>query len=112
MAKESPFLSDAGIHRKWIDNEDGTFTISATQNLEGLIDRNKAMYNHNDGYTPSRDMQRVASIPQSVIDEFSAKGINLFNPAFEPELRKLLNDPDFRGFRTAHGYIGPKHRHV
>lgn len=114
MAKVLPFLNEPnGMVRTWHDNEDGTYTIKSEQVVETqILERNKAMFNHNDGYTPSRDMQRVASIPQAVIEEYAARGINLFHPAHEPELRALLNNSDYRFLRTAPGFVGKKHRHV
>jgi len=114
MAKVLPFLNEPnGMVRTWHDNEDGTYTIKSEQVVETqILERNKALFNHNDGYTPSRDMQRVASIPQAVIEEYASRGINLFHPQYEPELRALLNNSDYRFLRTAPGFIGKKHRHV
>lgn len=112
MVKVLPFLSDANVERRWIDNDDGTYTISETQNLAPLLERNKQIRNSHDGYTPTRDMQFIGTIPDYIHAEFMAKGINLYHPQFEPELRRYLNDPDYRGFRTGEGYIGPKHRHI
>lgn len=112
MPKVSPFASDPGLHREWIDNEDGTFTITQQQDMTALLERNKQIRNNHDGYTPSRDMQFIGTIPANIHAEFLAKGINLYDPAFEKELRMYLNDPDYRGFRTGEGYIGPKHRHI
>lgn len=112
MTKILPFVNDPGIKRQWIDNEDGTYTVSEQQDLQPLLDRNRAIQNNHDGYTPSRDMQFIGTISETVHAQFLANGINLYKPEFEPELRKYLNDPDYRGFRTGLGHIGPKHRHV
>lgn len=112
MTKILPFLNDPGIKRQWIDNEDGTITVTERQDLQPLLDRNKLIQNNHDGYTPSREMQFVGTIPETVHAQFMAKGINLYHPAFEKELIAYLNDSDFRGFRTGSGHIGKKHRHV
>ena len=114
MSKVSPFLIEPnGMVRTWHDNDDGTYTIKSVQaNETEILDRNKAMYNHNDGYTPSRDIQRVGSIPQAVIEEYAAKGINLFHPAFEPELARLMDNSDHRFPRTAPRRLGKNHRHI
>lgn len=112
MTKVLPFLNDPGIERRWIDNEDGTYTVAESQDLTPLLERNKAIRNSSDGYTPSRDMQFVGTISETVHAEFLARGINLYKPEFEAELIRYLNDPDYRGFRTGSGHIGKKHRHV
>lgn len=112
--KVSPFLVEPnGMVRTWHDNDDGTFTIKSSQTVETeILDRNKALYNHNDGYTADRTMQRVGSIPQAVIEEYAARGINLFHPAFEAELVALMDNSDYRFLRTAPGRLGKKHRHI
>lgn len=112
MTKILPFLNDPGITRQWIDHEDGNITVTETEDATALVEANKQIQNNSDGYTQSRDMQFVARIPRSTIQEYANRGINLFNPAFEPELRKLLNNSDYRGLRTGLGHIGPKHKHI
>lgn len=114
MGKESPFLTEPnGMVRTWIDNGDDTFTVKSVQSNETeILERNKAMYNHNDGYTPSREMQRVGSITQAVIEEHLARGINLFHPQNEHLLVRLMDDIDYRHLRTAPGRLGKKHRHI
>lgn len=112
MTKILPFLSDHGIKREWIDNEDGTYTVTEKQDVQALLDRNKIIQNSVDGYTPSREMQYVGTIPELVHAQFLANGIDLYHPAFEKELIRYLNDSDYRGFRTGSGHIGKKHRHV
>lgn len=112
MTKVLPFASDPGLHREWIDHEDGTFTVTQIEDASALLERNKQIRNNHDGYTPSRDMQFIGTITPNIHAEFLARGIDLYHPAFEPELRRYLNDPDYRGFRTGEGYIGKKHRHI
>jgi len=112
MSKVLPFLSDPGIKREWVDNEDGTFTVTEKEDLSALLDRNKQIQNNFDGYTPSRELQYVGTIPATVHAQFLAKGIDLYHPAFEKELIRYLNDSDYRGFRTGSGRIGKKHRHI
>lgn len=112
MTKVLPFISDDGIKREWVDHENGSVTITETQDATALVEANRQFANSHDGYTPSRDMQFVARIPANIIKEYADNGINLFHPMHEPELRRLLNDPDYRGLRTGGGYIGPKHKHI
>lgn len=108
MTKILPFLNDPGIERQWIDNEDGTFTVTEEQDLTALLDRNREIQKDLDGYTPSRDIQYVGTIPPIIHAQFLAKGINLYDPAFKKELFRYLNDPDYRGFRTGLGHVGAR----
>lgn len=114
MAEVVPFLIEPnGIVREWHTNPDGTYAVVSRQvNESQILERNKALLSHNDGYTPSREMQRVASIPLIVIEEYQARGINLYSPENEHILQRILDDSDFRHFRTAPGRLGKKHRHV
>jgi hypothetical protein len=112
VTKVLPFdLGEAGITRKWVDNEDGTFTIISEQDTAPLLDLNRAMANHNDGYTPSRDMRRVASIPQVVMEAWLQEA-NYDQNAFKEIVAKRLDDPDWKWLRTADFRVGKKHRHI
>lgn len=114
MGTVSPFLIEPnGMVRTWHDEGDGKYVIKSVQTVESdILERNKAMLTHNDGYTADRSMQRVGSITQGVIEEYLARGINLFLPEYEGELVKLMDNSDYRHLRTAHGQLGKKHRHI
>ena len=40
--------------------------VSTHQDAEPILERNKQLQTLNDGYTPSRDMKRIASIPMNL----------------------------------------------
>jgi hypothetical protein len=66
-----------------------------------LPDRNKAMATENDGYNQSRDMRRLASIPNIVLMQWLNEAGSmeiLRDPKF---LGRKLNDPDYLYLRTA-----------
>lgn len=115
MADPLPLLTDPnGLVKEWHTNSDGTFTVTTRQDNESqILERNKAMYTHNDGYTPSREMQRVGSIPMALIEHWmTVEGWNPFDPANATKLAQKLDDIDFRHLRTAPGRLGRKHRHI
>lgn len=113
MTKILPFVCDPGIHREWHDHEDGTITVHEKEDLTALIERNKAVQNSGlDGYTDTRELQFVGTVPVTVRAEYMKRGIDILHPAYEKELIAYLNNSDFRLFRTGSGHIGKKHRHV
>lgn len=103
-----PFMTEPnGIVRKWVNNSDGTYTVVSEQHNETqILDRNKAMANHNDGYTPSREMRRVASIPMLLLEHWKyVEGWDPFHPENAKKLERKLNDPEFMWLRTAPGRL-------
>lgn len=115
MGKISPFLTNPnGIIQTWEDNGDDTFTIHTRQEVESdILELNQKMYTHNDGYTADRSMQRVGSIPESLIFLWqTVEGWNPFHPANADRLAQKLDDIDFLKLRTAPGRLGRKHRHI
>jgi hypothetical protein len=101
------FKSSMGVQHFRRVNADGTVSYAASQDVEPLLDRNKAMANENDGYDRKRELRRVASIPPVVILKLKAEhGIDVFNPDHADALARILNDPDYLYLRTAPGRIG------
>lgn len=89
----------------WDEAED-RFALELTQDIEPVIERNKALFNEGDGFGPSREWRRVASFPPIMRD--IAKriwGADPFLKGNEVLLKRLLNDPDLRHFRTAPGRV-------
>ena len=100
------YTNDFGIRKDWIDNADGSVTIRRTQDAEAILEQNKAMANHNDGYTPSRDMRRVASIPMVLILKWlEEEGWDAFDPACAHKLAQKLNSNEYMHLRTAPGRV-------
>jgi hypothetical protein len=108
MARQSLFTSAAGIEYTWEDQGDGNYLVHGTQDLTGILDRNRAMANHNDGYTPTRELRRVAHIPAIIRNKWLAEeGWDAYRPdLYGDKLMRKLNDPDWQYLRTAEGQIG------
>lgn len=86
------------------DNEDGTYTVWSTQENDPFLERNKAMANHDDGFSPSRDFRREGSIPMGLIEHWKAtEGVNVLKPEGHEFLTRKLNDIDFQHLRTSPG---------
>lgn len=95
----------------WHDYDSSTretkihYTFEDAQ-TDAVLDNNHRMANHNDGWSKSRELRRVADIPMSVmLSWYVEKGIDVLNKRHWPEVRKLLNDPDWRKLRTANWHV-------
>lgn len=89
----------------WRNNGDGTFTVRETQDVESILDNNRAMSLHNDGYSKDRTLRRAASIPMTIIADYRSNGVNLLHPDNSEDLKKIMNDGDYSKIRTAPGRI-------
>jgi len=96
-----------GLRSDWIVNSDGTYTVETIQDVEPLLDANKAMANHNDGYSPSHEWRRAASIPAIVLLQWREElgGSDPLSAENRLWLLRRLNDPDWRYLRTAPGVL-------
>lgn len=103
----SRMLSRRGSVEVWYHAQpDGTFVIETRQDVSRILERNKALRAENDGFTPSRDVARVASIPVVVQYEWLKRyGINVFDGDHGESVRRLLNDPEWRYLRTSEIYL-------
>lgn len=106
MSEKFLFKSASGITHTMITDENGT-RFRASQEVDPILDRNKAMATHNDGYTPSRELRRVASIPMGLIYEWLvSEGWNALDPEHADKLAQKLNSAEYRHLRTADGQLG------
>jgi len=93
-----PLIDRAGIRTDFHWNNDGTFTVNTTQDVEPILELNKKAANHYGKSTRHRDVLHVASIPVTVQYEWAKRyGIlNVCDEEYWPKIRALLNDPDWR----------------
>lgn len=101
------FTSSAGIDHYMVRTEDGGLQFSATGETDPVIDRNKAMATHNDGYSEDRTLRRVATIPPIIwLKWLNEEGCDVYQRGNEDILCRKLNDPDYQYLRTAPGKLG------
>src|ERR1700759_3570611 len=94
--KEHLSRASAGIDHFIRHDADGSIHVESHADVEGILDHNKAMATHNDGYNPTRDMRRVASIPMILIHKWlNEEGWNALDPNHEDKLRQKLNSSEF-----------------
>lgn len=91
-----------GIEVWFHPQPDGTFVIETRQDVGDIIEFNKAVSVENGKSTRGRDMFPVAKIPVVVQYEWLKRyGVNIYDPEHEPQVRKLLDDPEWRYLRTS-----------
>jgi hypothetical protein len=107
------FVEQDGLVKTTYHSDDMNRQVVIERNVDykPIIEHNKKMYNHNDGYSKSRDLKRVASIPTLVLElwtkEYNGTG-NWFALPKDVQtkiLKKKLNSSEFQYFRTAPGRL-------
>jgi hypothetical protein len=116
--REAAQYGPVAVHH--YDDTDGSTTIQTLHDPNPIIkDNRERMLSGHDGYTPSRDMKHVASIPLGVAAELAMAGINVLDDNDWPKVAAMLDDPAFEFLRTSPGkisrkpfreYIVPAHR--
>ena len=88
---------------------DGKVTVKRSQDVNPILQKNKRLYNLNDGYSQTKDIKRVASIPTMVLELWAREynGTNNWWQIPKVERTKILklklNSSEYRYFRTASG---------
>lgn len=81
-------------------------TFTPATGINQILDQNIQFQNTSDGYSPSRELQHVASIPLAVlyiwIDRY---GVDPTAKGNERLLSRLLNDPEWAYLRTGRGRL-------
>lgn len=108
--KQFLFTSSAGVDH-YMFEEDGKTRFAAFQDVAPYLEQNKAMANHNDGYSPSRELRRVACIPYAIMHKWlNEEGWWAMDSDKDPDVAKKLqaklNSSDYTYLRTAQGDIG------
>jgi hypothetical protein len=100
------FKSSMGLDHYMIEDEDGT-RFETIGHTDPVIEANKAMATQNDGYSPSRELRRVASIPFILINKWlQEEGWNALDPEHSDRLMRKLNSSEYAYLRTADGQLG------
>ncbi len=86
------------------------FAVIRTQDIESILDQNKIDQATNGyGYSENRDLKHVARIPLVVLELWAKEaGIprnECFGPKMNDIIKRKLNDPDNKLFRTGMGQV-------
>ena len=94
-----------------IDEMEKKIVLNEEVNIDPHLQHNKRLFNLNDGYSKSRDLKRVASIPTLALSVWANEyngSRNWFELPAEVQkqiLKKKLNSSEFRYFKTAEGNL-------
>ena len=94
-----------------LDEMENKIVVNEEVNIDPHLKHNKILLNQNDGYSKSRDLKRVASIPTLALSvwakEYNGDG-NWFALPKEVQnkiLKTKLNSNEFQYFKTAEGKL-------
>jgi len=89
-----------------VDPMTGDLIVHRGADVEPILEHNKALATSGDGYTPSREMRRAASIPLAIVEKWKNElGVDVLNPDHMPAVRRLLNSSEYAFLRTAPGRL-------
>lgn len=96
-----------GVSYDPIDDE---LTVVNQQDVGPILDLNKKLYNDGtNGYGPTREWRRIASIPNVVLEKWlKEEGIRFWDSEDMPKLAAKLDDPEWKYLRTAPGRVSRK----
>jgi hypothetical protein len=110
MSNWRPLLHNAnGTQTDVLFDSDGKVIFRTLQETQPVLDMNKEFRsNGRRGWTDSKDMRYVASIPAGVILQWIQEGFSVFDEELDQaRLARKLNDPDNFYLRTSEGRLGP-----
>jgi len=94
-----------------LDDMENKIILKEEINIDPHLKHNKILLNKNDGYSESRDLKRVASIPTLALSVWAKEyngDSNWFALPKEVQnkiLKTKLNSNEFKYFRTAEGNL-------
>ena len=94
-----------GIYERFVDGDGSKYHVEKVQDVQPILERNKALRNKDDGFNAARDGRRIASIPMVVIMQWRNEGFDAFDPNNADELKRRLNSSDWRYLRTSEGAL-------
>jgi hypothetical protein len=107
----SKIVEKDGLMTTTYHSDSDKVVIERNIDYKPIVEHNKKLYSHNNGYSKSKDLKRVASIPTLVLEIWSKEyngNSNWFALPSDVQkkiLKKKLNSSEFQMFRTAPGRL-------
>ncbi len=94
------------FQRAHLQDDENALVIQTIQDERPIIENNKRLQNSGDGYTPSRDLKHVASIPLALCELWlREEGINIFDKNHADAIKRKLNSSEYLWLRTSLGRL-------
>jgi hypothetical protein len=101
------------IKTTYHEDSDGTLVVHRTSDVEPILEDNKRLYSLNDGYTPSRELRRAATVPNVILEKWKNElGIDYTDKNDWPKIMALLDSNEYLYLRTAPGTLSRKPRRL
>jgi hypothetical protein len=101
------------IATRFVEDSDGSLIVHREADVEPLLELNKALAASGDGYSPSRELRRAATVPNIIIEKWKNEhGIDLSNPDHMPKVLELLDSNEYAFLRTAPGVLSRKRKRI
>jgi len=95
------------------EDSDGSLIVHREADVEAILESNKALAASGDGYTPSRDLRRAATVPNAIFEKWKNElGIDYADKNDWPKIMALLDSNEYRFLRTAPGTLSRKPRRL
>lgn len=106
MRKFHSYVTPLGVTRDYYSDDEGNITVNASQDLEPLLDRNKAAANDRGKRITSDYANPIATIPPVIaLHWLKTEGWWVFDAdkdeGVEKKLNQKLNSSDWRYLRTS-----------
>ena len=99
--------SKMGVQWEMRLDANGRREYRASQDVEAVLDTNKAIHNHGQLHNVEKDRYLAASIPPIIVVKWlNEDGLNVYDPAHNARLRRKLDDPDWQHLRIWKGKLG------
>lgn len=99
-----PLWSSFGAERLFHSGPGGEYAIEYRQDVQPILDENKARQNYSDGWSPGRHFKHVAHIPDSVLMEWMKQdGVNMFamqGDECDKWIMRRIRDADYKAVRA------------
>jgi hypothetical protein len=93
----------------YYDDVNKTRTVETIHDVTAILENNKEQrLSGHDGYSPSRELRKVASIPLGAVNQLYQMGIDVMKDEDWPKVAALLDSKDYEAWRTSNGVISSK----
>ena len=97
-----PLSNRHGVRVDFRPQNDGTFLIETSEDVQPHLEMNKALMAADDPHERRKqDMWHQAHIPTTVILKWLQEGIDVFNPDHDAAVNKKLNSNEWRYLKTS-----------